>query len=61
MGTLRIGFHPNLKQNGLFFCEFTSEDGTRHCNILQADPETLEVKMETESIVLNFPQPMLMP
>lgn len=56
MGLLGLAFHPEFEQNGYFFVNYTSEDGTVIARF-EADPETLEVKMETESIVLTFPQP----
>ncbi|MEG0443893.1 MAG: PQQ-dependent sugar dehydrogenase [Carnobacterium sp.] len=56
MGLLGLAFHPDFDQNGYFFVNYTSNDGTVIARF-EADPETLEVKMETESTVLTFPQP----
>jgi len=53
-GNSRIGFHPEFEQMGLFFCELALRGRNVIARIWRPD-RTLEVKMETESIVLTFP------
>ena len=56
MGLLGLTFHPDFEQNGYFFVNYTSDEGTVIARF-EADPTTLEAKMETEKIILTFPQP----
>ncbi len=56
MGLLGLAFHPDFEQNGYFFVNYTSDEGTVIARF-EANPTTLEVKIETEKIILTFPQP----
>lgn len=56
MGLLGLAFHPDFEQTGYFFVHYTTDFGSVIARF-KADQETLEVELDTETILLTFPQP----
>ncbi|WP_407084077.1 PQQ-dependent sugar dehydrogenase [Tellurirhabdus bombi] len=59
MGLLGLAFHPNFKQNGYFFVNYT-KDNPRETIISRFKASTAnanQVDPTTETILLRFPQP----
>lgn len=56
MGLLGLAFHPDFRNNGYFYVNYTTAEGTV-ISRFEANPNTYEVNKESEFILMEFPQP----
>ncbi|MBM6614343.1 PQQ-dependent sugar dehydrogenase [Desemzia sp. RIT804] len=56
MGLLGLAFHPEFKENGYFYVNYTTAQGTI-LSRFEADPTTYETTLDSEVILMEFPQP----
>lgn len=56
MGLLGLAFHPNFKENGYFYVNYTTQEGTV-ISRFKADPNNYKTDMNSETAFMEFPQP----
>lgn len=56
MGLLGLAFHPEFKENGYFYVNYTNSLGTI-LSRFEANPLTYETNPDSEMILMEFPQP----
>lgn len=56
MGLLGLDFHPDFRQNGYFYVNYTTQEETV-ISRFKADPESYETDLNSETIFMRFPQP----
>lgn len=56
MGLLGLAFHPDFKENGYFYVNYTTQ-GSTVISRFKADPESYETDINSETAFMEFPQP----
>lgn len=56
MGLLGLAFHPDFKQNGYYYVNYTTQEETV-ISRFKADLKSYETDLNSETIFMTFPQP----
>src|SRR5690606_6607690 len=56
MGLLGLAFHPDFKQNGYYYVNYTTREETV-ISRFKADLKSYETDLNSETIFMTFPQP----